>query len=489
MFQQVAVGPTMARRAVALLAGKTAAIMLSMASAAIIPRQLGPRGMGFYSYLYSSVFTLVCFLDAGGSMLLRRYVPELLSRARTQVLPLFVASLRAKLVVFAVLAAATPLAPDRLMYTLAVGAAAAASLLESFQTLLYAGGSIVAYSSVNAVVTALRIALLVGLAPSLQRLGIALSLVLSSVVAVAVFARPAMRLVPPSQEPLSQSYWRFLRFGLVSYGADLAFVLSNRIALIMCRHTVDDMAEIGYLGVAFMIFLLARQLAFFIGETSIPSLVHYHATGNTPEFARTMTHVWRYTSIVVFAIAMLIVCYVEPLIVAVVGAAFRPTATLTILLIPAFIATTLTLCVRIALFAREKSIRLMAAHGGALAILIGLMATLWAGGRSVSSRSAAVVFSISSVAGFLFMAFRAGMEIPFSKALLAILRPLAAAGAVCTATRVLPLRGPWSLVCSPLAVLAYVAVLLVVRGLEWRDWHRLKSLLGRDTVEDALAQS
>ncbi|MCU0611493.1 MAG: hypothetical protein MUE60_06860 [Candidatus Eisenbacteria bacterium] len=474
----------MARRALALLAGRAAAIVLSLLAAALIPRQLGPRGMGFYSYLYSSVFTMVCVLDVGCSMLLRRYVPELLAHGRGQVRPLFFSSLRAKVAVFVVFVAATPLVPDPGLYALALAAAIGSSLVESVQTLLYAGGALVRYASVTAVLTALRILLLVMLAPSLQRLGISLALVGSAALTLAIFLKSALRLLPPSREPLSQSYWRFLRFGLISYAADLAFVLSNRVALILGRHTLNDMAELGFLGVAFMVFLLARQLAFFIGETSIPSLVHHHATGDSVQFSRTMHHVWRYTNIVVFAVAMFVVCYAEPLVVAVVGAAFQRTAVLTRLLVPAFVATTLTLCVRISLFTQEKSFRLLIAHGGALVVFMCLLAGLWMTSPAVSSEMIALAFSLSSLVGFTLMIVKAGMRVPARSLLFSTVKPVVAAGAVCLGVQALHPEGRWLIVSAPLAVLTYLVVLLVVRGLEWRDWHRLLDLVGRRTMEN-----
>jgi len=471
----------MARRALVLLVGRVTAVALSVVAAVLIPRQLGPRGMGFYSYLYSSVFTMVCVLDAGCSMLLRRYVPELLAHNRGQVRPLFIASLRAKLIVLAVFAAGTLVVHDPLMFGLALIASACSSLVESVQTLLYAGGSLVRYSLVGTVLMALRILLLVLLAPSLQRLGISLALVASAGLTVLIFFQSALHLLPPSREALSQSYWRFLRFSLISYGADLAFVLSNRIALIVGRHTFGDMAELGYLGLAFMVFLLARQLAFFIGETSIPSLVHYYATGDTAQFSRTMHHVWRYTNIVVLGAAMLVLCYAEPLVVVVVGPAFLKTAMLIKLLVPAFVATTLTLCVRIALFAREKSLRLIISHGGALLAFVIIMATLWLSKHSISSAGIALVFSISSALGFVLMAVRSGTGVPRGKLALSTLRPLVAAGAVCHGVRALHLQGHWLLLSAPLALAAYVFVLFAVRGLQRRDWHRLLELVGRRT--------
>ncbi|MBN1426527.1 hypothetical protein JXA88_18410 [Candidatus Fermentibacteria bacterium] len=484
MSQQVAVGPKMARRALVMFIGKTAAIVLSLVAAALIPRQLGPRGMGFYSYFYSSVFTIVCILDVGGSMLLRRYVPEFLTHRRAEVRPLFLASLRAKLLVLMVFAVVTPLVSDPGMFGLVLIAAACSSMVESVQTLLYAGGALGSYAAVSAVVTALRILLVLLLAPRFQRIGISLALVMSAAITIAVFIMPAVRVLPPSRERLSQSYWRFLRFGLVSYGADLAFVLSNRVALILGRHMMDDMAELGYLGVAFMVYLLARQLAFFIGETSIPSLVHYHASGERTQFARTMHHVWRYTTIVVFAAAALIICYAEALVLAIVGPVFAKTAVLIRLLVPAFAAMTLTLCVRIALFAQEKSFRLLVAHGGALIAFVVMVGGWWLVRPPMTSEAIALAFSLSSVVGFALMAFHSGTGVSGTTLLVSVVKPIIAAILVCQSIRVIGPQGPWLVASVPLALVGYLLVLLVIRGLERRDWHRVMGLMGRSTGKD-----
>lgn len=417
-------------------------------------------------------------------MLLRRYVPEFLAHRRGEVRPLFMASIRAKLVVLAAFAVVAPLVSDPGMYGLVLVAAACSSMVESVQTLLYAGGALGSYAAVNAVLTALRILLVVILAPRFQRVGISLALVASAALTGALFITPSLRLLPPSRERLSQSYWRFLRFGLVSYGADLAFVLSNRIALILGRHTLGDMAELGYLGVAFMVYLLARQLAFFIGETSIPSMVHYHTAGNTPQFARTMHHVWRYTNIVVFAAASLIVSYAEPLVATVVGPAFTKTAVLIRLLVPAFAVTTLTLCVRIPLFAQEKSLRLLVAHCGALVAFVAMVGGWWLWRPPVTSEAIALAFSVSSIVGFMLMVYRSGTQVAGKKLLVSAVKPIIAAGLVCQCIGVIGPRGPWLVASVPLVLVAYLLVLLAVRGLEWRDWHRVLGLMGRGTVED-----
>jgi O-antigen/teichoic acid export membrane protein len=233
-----------------------------------------------------------------------------------------------------------------------------------------------------------------------------------------------------------------------------------------------------------MVFLLARQLAFFIGETSIPSLVHYHAIGDAGQFSRTMRHVWRYTNIVVLGAAMLVLCYAGPLVTVVVGGAFLKTAVLIKLLVPAFVATTLTLCVRIALFAREKSLRLLVSHGGALLAFTAIMAGIWFSGKSITSESIAVVFSISCVLGFALMAFRSGTRVPPGELMLSVLKPLVAAAVVWQGLHALDLQGHMLLLSAPLALAAYMAVLLAVRGLEVRDWHRVLELTGRRTSEN-----
>ncbi len=485
MSNQVAVGPIMARRAVVLLIGKALAILLSMLAAALIPRQLGPRGMGFYSYLYSAVFTLVCVLDAGGAMLLRRYVPEYLAHRRGQVRPLFFASLKAKLVVMAGFALVTPFVQDPTLFLLALAAAVCASMVDSVQNLLYAGGALVGYALVTAVLTGLRIALLLVLGPPLQRLGITVALVASSAITVALFLPMTMRVLPPSSERLQWSYWWFLRFGLVSYGADLAFVLSNRLALIVGRHALDDMAELGYLGLAFMVLLLARQLAFFIGETSIPSIVHYHATGEEAQFGRTMYHVWRYTNILVFGASPLLAYCAEPLVVIVVGEPFRKASLLIRLLVPAFVASTLTLCVRIAPFARGRAWHLLLAHVGALAAFLAVVGGCRIAGVAISGTTIATAFSLAAAAGLVLMTVGAHLSVPLGKLLLATFRPASAAAALWVGLQRLHLSGPWQLAAVAPGAFAYLVALFLVRGLEWRDWHRLLALVGRRPLEDA----
>jgi len=160
------------------------------------------------------------------------------------------------------------------------------------------------------------------------------ALLVSPIIVVVLFWPRALALLPSSKESLHGRYWRFLRFGLVSYIGDLAFVLSNRVAIILSRPLLDDMAEIGFLGYAFMVYLMARQLAFVIGETCIPTLVRYHTSGDTAQFSRTMDHVWRYTNILVFAAALVIYEFAGPIITGIVDPAFQRSAVLIKLLDP-----------------------------------------------------------------------------------------------------------------------------------------------------------
>jgi len=218
----------MARRAVVLFIGKMSLLLLHLLFAILGPRLLGPRGMGFYSYFYAIVFTLFSLLDAGGSMVLRRYIPDLLTRAPGQVRPLFKGSLRAKGFLLALFIVALPLTPDPVMYVLALAAAFFSTLVDTVQAVHYTGGALISYAVIPSIWAALRIALVLLLGSLLVRFGISVALLVSPVIMVVLFWPRALALLPKSKESLHGSYWRFLRFGLVSYIGDLAFVVSNR---------------------------------------------------------------------------------------------------------------------------------------------------------------------------------------------------------------------------------------------------------------------
>lgn len=471
----------MARRAVALLFSKISVLICSVLFMLFVPRVLGPRGMGFYSYFYAAVFVMFTVADAGGTMVIRRYLPDLLARAPGQARPLLSHSLVAKSLVVALFVVLVPFAPDPLMYSLALTAAVLATLLDSVQATLYTGGALYTYAVIPALSAALKLGFILLLASSLERVGIALSLLLAPLIVLFFFTPRALRLLPSSDKNLERGYWQFLRFGLVSYIADLAFVLANRVALVIARHTVDNMAELGFLGIAFMVYLMVRQLVFCIGETSIPTLVRYHAAGEHRQFARTMHHVWRYTSVLVFFAGLFLLIYAEPIITLMTGEAFQRSALPTQLLIPALISATLTLCLRIPLFANEKAKRLLISHGSAFLVLVAVLGAISHVSESkVSINTVAIVFSISTSIGLVTMASLTRMHVEAHKLVFSLLKPALAAAATYVVISLMPHEDVGHVLATiPIAIIVYAALLLAMRGLEFRDWARFQALIGR----------
>jgi O-antigen/teichoic acid export membrane protein len=419
--------------------------------------------------------------DAGGTMVIRRYLPDLLARAPQQARPLLYRSLVAKFLMVVLFAVLIPFVPDPLMYGLALTAAVFATLLDSVQASLYAGGALYAYAAIPALSAALKLGFILLLVTSLERVGIATALLLAPFVLLLLFTPRAFRLLPSSAVTLEKGYWQFLRFGLLSYSADLAFVLSNRVALVAARHTVGDMAQLGFLGVAFMVYLMMRQLTFFIGETSIPTLVRYHVAGEQLQFARTIHHVWRYTNVLVFFAGLVLMLYAEPILSVVTGTAFRSSARPTQLLVPALIAATLTLCLRIPLFAEERAKRLLISHGAAfIALVITLGAISSFRESAMSINTVAVVFSISTTIGLITMAVLTSMPVRATKLIFSLLKPALAAGVTYAVISLLPHEELAHLAATiPLAIVVYIVLLWIMHGLEFRDWDRFQALIGR----------
>jgi O-antigen/teichoic acid export membrane protein len=239
------------------------------------------------------------------------------------------------------------------------------------------------------------------------------------------------------------------------------------------------------LGVAFMVYLMVRQLTFSIGETSIPTLVRYHVAGEDQQFARTIYHVWRYTSVLVFFAGLLLFLYAEPMISLVTGKAFQRSALPTQLLIPALVAATLTLCLRIPLFADEKAKRLLISHGAAFFVLVSVLGVAgWFTPSKMSINTVALVFSISTTIGFVAMACLTRMRVAVHRLVFSLLKPALAALATVVVIRIISPRDFYRLLATiPLAVLVYMLILLVIRGLEFRDWDRFQALIGRHSGE------
>jgi len=195
-----------------------------------------------------------------------------------------------------------------------------------------------------------------------------------------------------------------------------------------------------------------------------------------------MDHVWRYTNILVFAAALVIHRFVGPVITGVIDPVFQRSATLTKLLVPALIATTLTLSLRIPLFVRERSFRLSFAHGGALLSFGMALGGFWFLKKSeLGAEHVAASFTISTFVGFLLMAYKAGTEVRFTRLFLAMLKPaLSAVGSFLVFRKlVVHAEMGWLLVLIPGIICVYAAFLFALRGLEIRDWDRLLALFGK----------
>jgi O-antigen/teichoic acid export membrane protein len=461
-----------------VLAGKGVLMGLTVAFAAVVPKALGPRGTGHYAFFFSLLFLGIAFLDMGGGMILRRYLPGLQQTSPSQMAPLARTTLILKLPLAAVMALVSLAHPQRAILLILTGGALAASVGETVSAVCYGCRRMRLYLAYPIATAVLRLALTVPLYRLWGSLGLAAAMSCAPALAAMVVAIPALGSLPKG-ERLDRPYPRYMGFGLLAFWGDFFHVTINRVAIVLSKLYLGDLQIVGYLGVAFMVYLFARHVSYALGETALPALVRCHVSGGERQFRQVLNHVWRYTNVLVFLEVVVLAGFPRALLTLVLGDAFAPAAPYVAALVPGTVLVTWLLFYRLILFAHERKRDIFFAHLFNLASFILLLAILL---PLVGGLGTVLAFSAAMLPGFLYCRAKARALVREPASERGVWIPLAASVLAVVAARAGGAAGTVGFFL-PISVAAYVLLLVAGGWLNLADWRRLSVVFGREAPQ------
>jgi O-antigen/teichoic acid export membrane protein len=468
-----------------VLAGKGILLGVTIAFAAVVPKALGPRGTGHYAFYFSLLFLGTAFLDMGGGMILRRYLPGLQDASPMHMAPLVRATLLLKLPLAGILAVASLAHPQRLILLVLTGGALASSIGETLSAVCYGCRRMRLYLAYPIVTAGLRLVLTVPLYDWRGSVGLAAAMSLAPALATAAVAAPAIAGLPKGVRRLDRPYPWYMGFGLLAFWGDFFHVTINRLAIVLAKLYLGDLKEVGYLGVAFMVYLFARHVSYALGETALPTLVKSHVSGRQEHVRRVLNHVWRYTNVILFLEIVILVGFPRALLTLVLGDAFAPAAQHVIALAPAVVLVTWLLFYRLVLFVYERKRDIFIAHALTASTFVLVLTVMLPLMRAAGT---AVAFSLAMVPGYLYSRSRARRLLAEPAGEGAVWMPMAASALVAVAAQSSG-AGAVSWLFLPLSLGAYVLLLTVTGWLGTADTKRLALIFGREGEHRELSPS
>ncbi len=460
-----------------VLAGKGILFGLTIAFAAVVPKALGPRGTGHYAFFFSLLFLGTAFLDMGGGMILRRYLPGLQDASPLQMAPLVRTTLLLKLPLAGMMAIASFAHPQRVTLLILTAGALTSSIGETLAAVCYGCRRMRLYLAYPIATAGLRLVLTVPLYNWQGSVGLATAMSLAPALATAAVAWPAVAGLPKGVKRLERSYPWYMGFGLLAFWGDFFHVTINRLAIVLAKLYLGDLREVGYLGVAFMVYLFARHVSYALAETALPTLVRSHVSVRQEHTRRVLSHVWRYTNVIVFLEVVILLGFPRAILALVLGDAFAPAAHHVVALVPGIVLVTWLLYYRLILFVYERKQDIFIAHAltaCSFVLVLTFMLPL------AQATGTALAFSFAMLPGYLYCRAKARRLLaePVSEG--RVWMPLAASVVVAVAAQSSGGgAAPWLFL--PLSLGAYVLLLLATEWLGAADTRRLAMVFGRES--------
>jgi len=343
------------RGTILILLGKMAMILVALAQAVIIPRTLGPQSMGFYAYWVSIYFILASIFQLGGPSIIARYIPDLRIRQEEAIKPLIntVLLMRIPVIVLVGLAGSLFFRGELTHYFVIFVGAAFFSVAIVFSSVFYAYRRMGIYASMPIVRIILKVGLILFLFPSWGNQGTLLALLGSAVMVCVCLGLALLPLLPTSSEKRTGAIKEYATFGLWIYLAALAAIMSNRLVVVLARQYVDDLAVIGFLGLAQQVFFVLTPVVFSIGEGVLPSLIESHTLARK-KISLSIELAWKYTSLLVFPLMAGVYVLARPAVAVLVGEDFVPAVPIINLFLPAMMLSSWSYIHREILFTYKK---------------------------------------------------------------------------------------------------------------------------------------
>lgn len=456
-----------------ILFGKVAMIGLSTISAILIPRFLGPKAMGFYSYWLAVYFILGMTFNFAAPPIINRYLPELRRLNPLLIRPLIKNTLKIKLplIFFVLLAGWWFFSKQRVYFLIILLASVTFALSTTLICILYAYKEMKFYIFLQFSQRLAKLFFIFSFFTFFKEMGIILAILLAPLLVILISISPVLRLLPPISGNLNGHFKTYLSFGLWIYLGGLFQTLTNWLAPVLSKEYITDLTIVGYLGLGIQICFQLTNLINSISEGIFPSLIEFHVIKDE-RFKNSLEISWKYTNMILFPIVAGILILIKPAICLLIGEGFLPSVAIIYILLPTICFTSLNLIHQHILLAYERQFSIFIAYFmGSLAFFICTIYSIKTYGIIGVSLSISLGSLISFILLNLFSIRFEKVERYYSH----LLKPLLASMVMGILISLIRVSNVFFLLIAILVgIIAYIGLMWLIRGIDVGDIKRLK---------------
>jgi len=455
-------------------------ILLAIVQFTLIPRLLNPVGMGYYSYWLSIFFILSAILGLGAFPLLSRYLPELRLRARSAIKPFLKQLLLIKFpIFFLLLILGLIIFPFSRSAYLAICLGSFIAAVELMvEGIIYGFNIINIFSLMPLSRISSRIIILIVLFPLLGSKGILLSILIAPLITLLIFSGKAQKMLPLQSGKLDRPFIFYLKTGSWLYLTNILSVLTFWSIISLSRVLVNDLVEIGFLGLALQICLLSSFLIFSLAQSLLPTFVQFHLLKDI-RLTSSIRLSWKYTNILLFPLVAAILTLIKPVIRIIIGDIFLASVPLINLLLPNIIFFCWVFLLEQILIIHEKMRSVFLIELLRFIIFL-LIATFLI--HRIGILGGPIALTTASLAGFLISLITAARLEKIGQFLSSILKPFICSVLMGTTIYLINPVTTVKFICSTiLSPILYFTILYWIKGFSKKDLHRFKYVIFKNT--------
>ncbi len=463
-----------------IIAGRVAGVISGFLFILIVPRVLGPEHMGYYSYWFSIFSILVLIMNFGGNQTLQRFIPELAIEDPGCIKSLLYRTALVKLVLCAVIAVLVfAVFRDTPLTALVITAGACVYSLVNLTGQFFYGLKQMDKFAVMAPLQSLgRLGCVVLFFLLWNTRGIIFGIIVSGLLYLLVYALPFVRNLSACGPIKKCAFSWYFRSGFFLFAGDVLFIIMQRLMVPISKKFVGDLAALGHLGLAFLIFQTLSTVPKSIALGLLPRVVELlkeHDSSDDSvafdELRSIYNETWRYITVLIFPIIAGVAFLIHPAIRIFIAPSYLPAAHISFFLLPAlYFASYMPLNIKY-LQAHNKGLFLAGVTASICALFIVLCATATA---LLGTAGAALALSASLMILWFILTLSQDKYIDYKKLVISTFKSVIASISMLAAIWKIPVSGVMVLTLNIVAgACVYFLVLWLVRGITEVDIRRL----------------
>ena len=462
--------------AIFLFIGKILNVILAVVQILLIPRLLGPKSMGFYSFWLSVYFITARILGLGGQHIIIKYVPELRIKNELMIPTLLKKVVNIKFPLFFIIICLGLLfwSTEPSYFIIIVSAALLFSLNLAAESVFYSYNIMGTYALISLIRTALRITLVLILFYAFYKTGIVLGILGAPLIALSLSIFLLSRILPRNHVALDQPFRKHFNFGFWIYLSIAIQGMVTWLIIILSKIYIKDIAIIGYFGVGVQLFLNIGMLVYFINESILPSLVEFSFI-NDNKFKSSLRLAWKYTNILLFPTVLGGYVLTGPMVLFIIGKNYIPgTTIIRLFFLPIIFMSWIKFHTQI-LFVYKKKIAIFLTELINLLIFVGTWFYL------ICQKNIDITplsLCLGTLAAYLFILIHSNQIIKIEKYFSNFLKPLIASSLMAFILNLFKVNSIIQLLSLVLlGFLLYVLFLFLLKGIGKADFKLIKEFL------------